>query len=144
MRQSCLLVGEAISLVAKNIKDGVTTSKLDRIAEEFIKDNGAIPSFKNYRGYPFTTCISANDMVVHGFPSNQALIDGDLISIDIGVFKNGLHGDSAYTFGVGNIKDEVKQLMKITKQALYKGIQKAVAGNRVGDIAFAIQEHTER
>lgn len=144
MRQSCLLVGQAHAEIAKLLKPGVTTSKLDMVAEEFIRQNGATPSFKNYRGYPFATCISVNDAVVHGFPNNKELKDGDLISIDIGVFKNGYHGDSAYTYGIGNIVNEVKQLMRVTKESLYKGIEKAVAGNRVGDIAYAIQEHTER
>jgi len=144
MRQSCLLVGETHAEIVKLIKPGITSFQLDKIAEEFIRSNSAVPSFKNYNGYPFATCISVNDAVVHGFPNNKELKDGDLISIDIGVFKNGYHGDSAYTYGIGNITDEVKQLMRVTKQSLYKGIEKAVAGNRVGDIAFAIQEYTER
>ena len=144
MRHSCLLVGETHAAVIKFIKHGVTTFKLNKIAEEFIHDNGGVPSFKNYHGYPFATCISVNDAVVHGFPNNSELKDGDLISLDIGVFKNGFHGDSAYTYAIGNVRDEVKKLMKITKESLYKGIEKAVAGNRVGDIAYAIQDHTER
>jgi methionyl aminopeptidase len=144
MRQSCLLVGETHAVIAKLIQPGATTAHLDAVAEEFIRDNGGVPSFKNYHGYPFATCISVNDAVVHGFPNTNQLKDGDLISVDIGVFKNGYHGDSAYTYAIGNVNDEVKQLMKITKQSLFKGIEKAVAGNRVGDIAYAIQEHTER
>ncbi|MDQ6756788.1 MAG: type I methionyl aminopeptidase [Bacteroidota bacterium] len=144
MRQSCLLVGETHAAIAKLIKPGITTMQLNTVAEEFITDNGAYPSFKNYRGYPFATCISVNDAVVHGFPNNKELKEGDLISIDIGAFKNGYHGDSAYTYGIGNISDEVKQLMRVTKESLYKGIEKAIIGNRVGDIAFAIQEYTER
>ncbi|HUS00740.1 MAG TPA: type I methionyl aminopeptidase [Chitinophagaceae bacterium] len=144
MRQSCLLVGEAHAAIVKLIKPGVTTLQLDGIVEEFIRSNGGSPSFKNYHGYPFATCISVNDAVVHGFPNKNELKEGDLISVDIGVFKNGFHGDSAYTYAIGNISDEIKQLMKITKESLYKGIEKAVAGNRVGDISFAIQEHTER
>lgn len=144
MRQSCLLVGETIAAVAKQIKPGVTTMELERVAEEFIRSKGAVPSFKNYKGYPYASCISVNDAVVHGFPTNDVLKDGDIISVDVGVFKNGFHGDSAYTFAVGKVSDEVKQLLKITKESLYKGIDKAVAGNRVGDIAFAVQEHTER
>ena len=144
MRQSCLLVGETHAAIVKLIKPGVTTLQLDTVAEEYIKSNGALPSFKNYNGYPFATCISVNDAVVHGFPNNRELKDGDLISIDIGVFKNGYHGDSAYTYAIGNISDEVKQLMKVTKESLYKGIEKAVVGNRIGDISFAIQEYTER
>src|SRR6188472_2008429 len=144
MRQSCLLVGDAIAEVAKLIKPGVTTLQLDTVAEQFIRSKGAIPSFKNYKGYPYASCISVNDAVVHGFPTNNVLKEGDIISVDIGVYKNGYHGDSAYTFAVGNVSDEVKQLMKVTKESLYKGIEKAVAGNRVGDIAHAVQEHTER
>jgi methionyl aminopeptidase len=144
IRQSCLLVGDTIAEVAKLIKPGTTTLQLNNSAEQFIKDNNAIPSFKNYRGFPFTACISVNDAVVHGFPTNNVLKEGDIISIDIGVYKNGYHGDSAYTFAVGNVSDDVKQLMKVTKESLYKGIEKAIAGNRVGDIAHAIQLYTER
>lgn len=144
MRKSCLLVGDAIAEVAKLIKPGVSTLELDTVAEQFIRSKGAVPSFKNYKGYPYASCISVNDAVVHGFPTNNVLKEGDIISVDIGVYKNGYHGDSAYTFAVGNVKDEVKQLMKITKESLYKGIEKAVAGNRTGDIAYAVQDHTER
>jgi methionyl aminopeptidase len=144
MRQSCLLVGDTIAEVAKHIKPGVSTLQLDTVAEQFIRSKGAVPSFKNYKGYPYASCISVNDAVVHGFPTDDVLKEGDIISVDIGVYKNGYHGDSAYTFAVGNVKDEVKQLLKITKESLYKGIEKAVAGNRTGDIAHAVQEHTER
>ena len=144
IRQNCLMVGDAIAEVAKLIKPGATTLQLDTAAEQFIRSNGAIPSFKNYKGFPFASCISVNDAVVHGFPTNNVLKEGDVVSVDIGVFKNGYHGDSAYTFAIGNVSDEVKQLMKVTKESLYKGIEKAVAGNRVGDIAFAVQEYTER
>ena len=144
MRQSALLVGDAIAEAARLIKPGVTTIQLNAAAENFIRDNNAVPSFRNYKGFPFATCISVNDAVVHGFPTNNVLKDGDVISVDVGVFKNGFHGDSAYTFAVGNVSDEIKQLMKITKESLYKGIEKAIAGNRVGDIAYAVQEYTER
>ncbi|MEP6596566.1 MAG: type I methionyl aminopeptidase [Ginsengibacter sp.] len=144
IRQSCLLVGDTIAELAKILKPGITTLQLDITAEQFIKDNKAIPSFKNYRGFPFTSCISVNDAVVHGFPTNNVLKEGDIISVDIGAFKNGYHGDSAYTFALGPISDEPKQLMKITKESLYRGIEKAIPGNRIGDIAFAIQEYTER
>jgi len=144
IRQSCLLVGDTIAELAKILKPGITTLQLDITAEQFIKDNKAIPSFKNYRGFPFASCISVNDAVVHGFPTNNVLKEGDIISVDIGAFKNGYHGDSAYTFGLGPISDEAKQLMRITKESLYRGIEKAVPGNRIGDIAFAIQEYTER
>ncbi|MEO6327369.1 MAG: type I methionyl aminopeptidase [Ginsengibacter sp.] len=144
IRQSCLLVGETIAEVARIIKPGITTMQLDLTAEQYLRDHGAIPSFKNYKGFPFASCISVNDAVVHGFPTNNVLKEGDIISVDIGVFKNGYHGDSAYTFAIREISDETKQLMEVTKASLYKGIEKAVSGNRIGDIAFAIQEYTER
>lgn len=144
MRESSLLVSDTLALVAASIKPGVTTLQLDKIAEEFIKDNKASASFKGYHGFPFTCCISVNDAVVHGFPTKDELKNGDVISVDVGVFKNGFHGDSAYTFGVGEIGEEIKKLMRVTKESLYKGIEKATHGNRVGDIAFAIQEHTEK
>ncbi|MBC7868491.1 MAG: type I methionyl aminopeptidase [Gloeobacteraceae cyanobacterium ES-bin-316] len=145
MRHSCLLVGKTHAELAKILKPGISTLKLNDIAEEFIRDNAGIPSFKNYGGtYPFATCISLNDAVVHGFPSKDELKDGDIVSLDIGIFKNGFHGDSAYTYAIGEISDELKTLLKVTKESLYKGIEKARAGNRVGDIAYAIQEHTER
>lgn len=144
MRQSNLLVGKAIAEVAKALKPGVTTIYLDGIVEKFIRDNGGVPSFLNYRGFPFSACISVNDAVVHGFPDNKELKEGDVVSVDVGVFKGGFHGDSAYTFAIGQPSDAIKQLMKVTKESLYKGIEKAVANNRVGDIAYAIQEHTER
>lgn len=144
MRESALLVGSTHAAVAAFIKPGVSTSRLDEIAEEFIRDNKGIPSFKNYNGYPFATCISVNDAVVHGFPNHRLLQDGDIISVDIGVFKNGFHGDSAYTYAIGNVSKEVLDLMRVTKESLYKGIEKAVAGNRVGDISYAVQEHSEK
>ena len=144
MRQSALLVGQTIAEVAKLIKPGVTTGKLDKVAEEFLRDNGAVPSFQNYKGYPFASCISVNDAVVHGFPNGEELKDGDVISVDIGAFKNNYHGDSAYTFAIGNVSDAAMKLLAVTKASLYKGIEKAVAGNRVGDISFAIQEYCEK
>lgn len=144
MRESCLLVGSAQAAVAAFIKPGVTTRQLDAMVEEFIRDHKGIPSFKNYHGYPYATCISVNDAVVHGFPSDGELREGDVVSVDIGIFKNGFHGDSAYSFALGNISDEIKTLLKVTKESLYRGIEKAVAGNRVGDISNAIQEHTEK
>ena len=144
MRQSALLVGKALAEVAKLLKPGITTGKLDLIAEEFIRDNGATPSFKNYKGYPFASCISVNDAVVHGFPNGSELKEGDIISVDIGVYKNGYHGDSAYTFAIGDVKEDVLKLMSVTKESLYRGIEKAIAGNRVGDISFAVQEYCEK
>ena len=144
MRESALLVSEALAVVAAKIKPGITTMQLDKIAEEFIKDNKATASFRGYHGFPFACCISVNDAVVHGFPTNDELVSGDIVSVDVGVFKNGFHGDSAYTFGVGEVSEEVKKLMRVTKESLYKGIEKAIIGNRVGDIAFAIQDYTEK
>lgn len=144
MRESALLVSETIATVATILQPGITTLKVDAIAEEFIRDNKAIPSFKNYHGFPYACCISVNDAVVHGFPNDRELRDGDIISVDVGVFKNGYHGDSAYTFAIGSIPDELKKLLRVTKESLYKGIEKATAGNRIGDIAFAIQEYTEK
>ena len=144
MRESSLLVGKTLALVAATIRPGITTIQLNDLAEEFINDHQAKPSFKGYNGFPYACCISVNDAVVHGFPSKKELIGGDLISVDIGVFKNGFHGDSAYTFGVGEVTAEVKELMKVTKASLFKGIEKAVQGNRTGDIAQAIQHYTER
>ncbi|MBS1933821.1 MAG: type I methionyl aminopeptidase [Bacteroidetes bacterium] len=144
MRQSALLVSKTLTEVAKILKPGITTLSLDEFIGNYIRDNKAIPSFLNYRGYPYNSCISVNDVVVHGFPTKNELKEGDIVSIDVGVFKNGYHGDHAYTFALGNIPEEIIQLIRVTKESLYKGIEKAVAGNRVGDISFAIQEHTEK
>ncbi len=146
MRISCLLVGKTQAMVAAMLKPGISTMAINDMAESFIRDNGAMPSFKGYGdpAFPYACCISVNDAVVHGFPTKNVIKDGDIISVDIGVYKNGFHGDSAYTFAVGEIADEVKQLLIITKASLYKGIEKAVHGNRVGDIAYAIQHFTER
>lgn len=144
MRESALMVGKAHAEVAKIIRPGITTARLNEVAEQYIRDNGGSPSFKGFHGYPFATCISVNDAVVHGFPGNQPLKDGDIISVDIGVFKNGFHGDSAYTYAVGNVSDEILKLLTVTKESLDKAIEKAVAGNRVGDVSFAVQEHCER
>ncbi|MGZ8503614.1 MAG: type I methionyl aminopeptidase, partial [Flavitalea sp.] len=144
MRISSLMVGQAHAIVAAKIRPGITTAELDKAAEEFIMDNQATPSFKNYHGYPFATCISVNDAVVHGFPNKTILKEGDIISVDIGVFKNGFHGDSAYTYALGNANPEALELMKVTKESLLKAIEKAVPGNRIGDIAFAVQEYCEK
>ncbi len=144
MRNSALLVSQTLTEVAKILKPGITTLSIDQLIAEIIKDFGGIPSFLNFNGYPFNSCISVNDVVVHGFPNKGELKEGDIVSVDVGVYKNGFHGDHAYTFMIGKPSDEVVQLVKVTKESLYKGIEKAVAGNRVGDISFAIQEHTER
>jgi methionyl aminopeptidase len=144
MRQSALLVSKTLTEVAKLLKPGLTTLAIDKMIGEFVNDHKAIPSFLHYNGYPFNSCISVNDVVVHGFPNKNELREGDIASIDIGVILNGWHGDHAYTFAIGDPGMEVMQLIKVTKESLYKGIEKAVAGNYIGDIAFAIQEHTER
>jgi methionyl aminopeptidase len=144
MRHSALLVSECLTEVAKILRPGLTTITIDNLVAEFIKDHGGIPSFLNFHGYPYNSCISVNDVVVHGFPNERALEEGDLVSVDVGVYKNGFHGDHAYTFLLGEPSAAVLQLVKTTKESLYKGIEKAVAGNRVGDISYAIQEHTER
>jgi methionyl aminopeptidase len=144
MRQSALLVSETLAEVAKNLKPGITTLSIDNLITECIGDHQAVASFLNFHGYPFSSCISVNDVVVHGFPSNYELKEGDLVSVDIGIKKNNYHGDHAYTFLIGQPADEVLQLVRVTKESLYKGIEKAVSGNRVGDISYAIQEHTEK
>lgn len=144
MRKSCLMVGKAHAEAAKVMKAGMTSMQINNIVEEFIRDNGGVPSFKNYNGFPFATCISMNEAVVHGFPKNELIKEGDIVSLDIGVYKNGFHGDSAYTYAIGEVPAEIKQLLKVTKESLYIGIEKARQGNRIGDIANAIQEHTEK
>jgi methionyl aminopeptidase len=144
MRKSALLVSKTLTEVATRLKPGVTTLSIDQLIGEFVRDHGAVPSFLNYHGYPFNSCISVNDVVVHGFPSGNELKEGDIISVDIGVILNGWHGDHAYTFAIGDPGTAVMQLIRVTKESLYKGIGKAVSGNYVGDIAYAIQEHTEK
>lgn len=149
LRQSNLLVGKALAEVAKLIRPGITTLELDKLAEEFIRDNGAIPTFKGFpnqfgQPFPCTLCTSVNDQVVHGIPNNQPLKDGDIVSVDCGTNLNGFCGDSAYTFCVGNVDSKIKELLRITKEALYKGIDVAVHGNRVGDIGAAVQQHCEK
>jgi len=144
MRESALLVSKTLSEVAKILKPGITTISIDQFIAEFLQDNKAVPSFLNYHGYPYNSCISVNDVVVHGFPGAYELKEGDIVSVDVGVYKNGFHGDHAYTFMIGKPADEVIQLVRVTKESLYNGIEKAIAGNRVGDISFAIQEHTEK
>ena len=144
IRESSLLVGKALAEVAKIIRPGITPLELDRRAEEFIRDSYAIPAFKGYGDFPNTLCISLNDVVVHGIPSSKALIDGDIVSVDCGVLKNGYYGDSAYTFEIGEVPAAIKQLLMVTKESLYKGIEKAIEGMRIGDVGFAVQEHAEK
>lgn len=144
MRQSARLVSKTLSEVAAILRPGITTLSIDKMIGEFVRDHKAVPSFLHYKGYPFNSCISVNDVVVHGFPGKNELKEGDIVSVDIGVILNGWHGDHAYTFAVGDPGPAVMQLIRVTKESLYKGIEKAIAGNRVGDIGYAIQEHTEK
>ena len=139
IRESSLLVGKALAEVAKVIKPGVTTLSLDKIAYEFIRDNNAVPAFLNYNGFPNSLCISVNAAVVHGIPGSYELREGDIVSVDCGVVKNKFFGDSAYTFAIGDVKAEVLELLKITKESLYKGIEMSVVGNTVGDVSYAVQ-----
>ena len=143
MRVANHLVGSVLAEVAKHIKQGVTTLYIDKIGEEFIRDHGAIPLFKGYKGFPNALCISINDQVVHGIPGTYPLKNGDIVSVDCGVKLNGYCGDSAYTFEVGEVNGEVKKLLQTTKEALYKGISNAVEGKRIGDVAHSIQVYCE-
>lgn len=144
IRQSSVLVCKALAHVASLIRPGVTGLYLDKEAETLIRDHKASPGFKGYRGFPATLCISPNEAVVHGIPSKKELRDGDVVSVDCGVLWNGYFGDSAYTFALGNISEEVMSLLRVTNTSLYLGIDQAIAGNRLGDIGFAIQEYVER
>jgi methionyl aminopeptidase len=144
LRKSNLLVSHTIATLAKEIKPGINTLQLDKIAEQFIQDHGGKPAFKGYKGFPYTCCISVNSAVVHGFPNSSELKEGDVVSIDTGVVLDGYVGDSAYTFALGTISEDVQQLLRVTKESLYKGIEKAKVGYRIGDIGWAIQEHTEK
>ncbi len=143
IRQSSLLVGKTLAELAKLIKPGVTTLELDKVAYEFIHDHQAYPGFLGYNDFPNSICASVNSAVVHGLPTNIPLKEGDIVSCDIGVVKDGYWGDSAYTFAVGEVSNEIKQLMKVTKESLYLAIEQAVAGKRIGDISYAVQNHAE-
>lgn len=143
IRESNLLVSKTLAEVGRIIAPGITTDTLDRIAEEYIRDHGAIPGFLGYKGYPKTLCTSVNHQVVHGIPSSYVLKEGDIISIDCGVLYNGYYGDSAYTFAVGQVSEKVKSLLKTTRESLFKAIQHASAGKRIGDISYAVQSFCE-
>ncbi len=143
MRESNLMVAKTLGEIAKVIKPGISTLELDKIAETFIRDNGGTPAFLNYQGFPNSLCTSVNEQVVHGIPNNKPLKEGDVVSVDCGVLKNGFYGDSAYTFMVGEVNPEVKALLEATKESLYKGIEQAVENNRLGDVGHAIQAYTE-
>ena len=144
IRASALLVSKTLAEVAKVIKEGLKTIELDKLAETFIRDNGGVPAFLNYNGFPYSLCISLNDQVVHGFPGNYEIKDGDIVSVDCGVILNNFFGDSAYTFPIGNVDPETLKLLQVTKECLDLGVQKAVTGMRIGDVGYAVQEHAER
>jgi len=144
LHESNMLVARTLGEISKRIRPGISTLMLDQIAEEYIRDNGGIPGFLGYDGFPNTLCMSVGSQVVHGIPSFYELREGDILSCDCGVLLNGFYGDSAYTFSVGEVKPEIKSLLKVTKEALYKGIINAVEGNHLGDIGYAIQEHAEK
>ncbi|AOM77966.1 type I methionyl aminopeptidase [Pedobacter steynii] len=143
IRESSLLVSKTLAEVAKVIGPGITTKKLNDLAETFIKDHGAIPAFLNYNGFPYSLCISPNEQVVHGFPGEYVIQEGDLISVDCGVILNKFFGDSAYTFSIGEIDAEKEKLVEVTKECLRLAIEKAVVGSRIGDVGYAVQAHAE-
>jgi methionyl aminopeptidase len=144
IRLSSILLAKTHGEIAKAIGPGVKTIELDKLAETFIRDNGGIPSFLNYGGFPYSLCISLNNQVVHGFPSSYSLKEGDLVSVDCGVTLNKYVGDSAFTYAIGEVSDEIKKLMRVTRECLDLGIEKAIVGNRIGDIGYAVQEHAEK
>ena len=143
LRENAIIVSRTLAEVGKVVAPGVSTLELNRVAETFIRDNGAIPSFLGYDGFPAALCISVNDTVVHGFPSEYLLEEGDIVSVDCGTLYKGYNGDSAYTFPVGEVSADTRKLMDVTKASLYKGIEAAVAGNRTGDIGYAVQSYAE-
>ncbi len=143
IRHSCLLVSKTLAEMAAILRPGLTGLEMDKLAETFIRDHHAIPAFKGYNGFPGSLCISINEQVVHGIPSDRILKEGDVVSIDCGVLHDGFFGDSAYTFALGTLPEPVVQLLKVTRESLFLGIAQAVAGNRIGDISHAIQEYTE-
>lgn len=143
MRESALIVSKTLGMLASEVKPGVTTLYLDKLAEEFIRDHGAYPGFLGMYDFPNSLCMSPNNQVVHGIPNDKPLENGDIISIDCGAYKNEFYGDHAYTFEVGEVDEEIKKLLRVTKESLYKGIAQFKKGNRIGDIGYAIQQHTE-
>jgi methionyl aminopeptidase len=143
MRESALIVSKTLGMLAGEIKPGFSTLALDALAETFIRDHGAVPGFLGLYDFPNTLCMSPNAQVVHGIPNKNPLVEGDILSIDCGSLKNGFYGDHAYTFAVGEIDPKTEKLLQVTKESLYKGIAEFKAGNRIGDLAFAIQNHAE-
>ncbi|MCB0652519.1 MAG: type I methionyl aminopeptidase [Saprospiraceae bacterium] len=145
IRESCLLVSKTLALVGSMIKPGMSGAQIDKAAEELILDHGAVPGFKGYGGFPATLCVSPNEQVVHGIPGkDQVFKDGDIVSVDCGVIMNGFYGDAAYTFALGDVSEEVMKLLEVTNTSLYKGIEQAVVGNRLGDVSFAVQYYAEK
>ncbi len=144
IRESALLVSKTLGMIASEIKEGVTTLQLDKLAEDFIRSNDGIPGFLGMYDFPNTLCISPNSQVVHGIPNSNPIKDGDIISVDCGVLKNDFYGDHAYTFAIGNISEETNKLLNTTKESLYEGIRNFKAGSRVGDVGFAIQDYCEK
>ena len=142
--EACRISAGALKLAGEAVEPGVTTEEIDRIAEKYIRSRGAVPNFKGYNGFPSTACISINNEVIHGIPSkNRVIKEGDIVSVDLGACFEGYHGDNAATFAAGDVSEQAKLLMAVTKESLYKGISKALAGNRIGDIASAVQQHVE-
>jgi methionyl aminopeptidase len=144
IRASSLLVSRTLAEVAKVIKEGLKTIELDKLAETFIRDNGGVPAFLNYNGFPYSLCISLNDQVVHGFPGDYEIKDGDIVSVDCGVVLDKFYGDSAYTFPIGNVDAATLKLLQVTKECLDLACKKAVVGMRIGDVGYAVQEHAEK
>ena len=143
LRKSAQLVSRTLGMLATEVRPGITPLQLDKLAEQYILDHGAVPGFKGLYGFPNTLCISPNDAVVHGIPNDKALKEGDVVSIDCGALMNGFYGDQAYTFEVGEVKPEIRRLLEVTKECLERGIAEFRAGNRVGDVGFAVQRHAE-
>jgi len=144
IRENCLLVSKTLALVAEKLKPGITGLEIDKLAEDFIRSHNAVPGFKDYNGFPSTLCVSINDAVVHGIPSEYKFKEDDIVSVDCGVLANGYYGDAAYTFAFNNVKQETIDLMNVTKESLHLGIESAIVGNRIGDIGFAIQKLAEK
>jgi methionyl aminopeptidase len=144
IRESCLIVSKVLALVGGIIRPGITGIELDKKAEELIRDHKGVPGFKGYNGFPSTLCISPNEGVVHGIPSNKEFREGDVVSVDCGCLLNNFYGDAAYTFAVGDVGDKVMDLLCVTKESLYMGIENAIVGRRIGDVSFAIQEYVEQ
>jgi len=144
LRESNLLVSKTLAEVGRHVRPGISTGELDRIAEEFIRDHKAVPGFKGFHGFPATLCTSVNEQVVHGIPSDKAILkEGDILSVDCGVIREGYYGDTAFSFPVGEVSEESASLLRVTRESLMNGIEQAVDGNRIGDIGYAVQQHAE-